>query len=148
MPFTDSENFRFGTFCKHRTRQAIEMKGFLQGIDLSSISPSINSNRSCKPVFNVPEWLSHVMPGIRKSSCVALHEEPAIKLPDLHDGRRLRSSSDAGDEAVILNDLHSPRPHEAPSDFRGWYKLSLGSSSQPQLETVERSGQESSQKNR
>eukprot|EP00292_Cryptomonas_paramecium_P019692 CAMPEP_0113700318 /NCGR_PEP_ID=MMETSP0038_2-20120614/23887_1 /TAXON_ID=2898 /ORGANISM="Cryptomonas paramecium" /LENGTH=113 /DNA_ID=CAMNT_0000623955 /DNA_START=6 /DNA_END=347 /DNA_ORIENTATION=- /assembly_acc=CAM_ASM_000170 len=40
--------------------------------------------------------------------------------------RDLRLPSDAGDDEMIWNDLHSPRPHEAPSDFRCWYKLSNG----------------------
>mmetsp|Transcript_23348 Transcript_23348/g.63073 ORF Transcript_23348/g.63073 Transcript_23348/m.63073 type:complete len:112 (-) Transcript_23348:247-582(-) len=38
----------------------------------------------------------------------------------------LRLPSDAGDDEIFGNDAHSPRPHEAPTDLRGWYKLCLG----------------------
>ena len=46
-------------------------------------------------------------------------------LPDSASDILLRRPSDAGDEACF-NEQYSPRPHEQPSDFRAWYKLSLG----------------------
>jgi hypothetical protein len=48
-----------------------------------------------------------------------------LTLPDHASDILLRRPSDAGDEACF-NEQHSPRPHEQPSDFRGWYKLKLG----------------------
>lgn len=97
-----------------------EMK-FLPTLDLDSIKPSFSVQNSA-PRTAIADWIS----GIKKSSCAANENKFCVKNGDLCDYPRMRRPSDAGDEAVILNDLHSPRPHEAPSDFRGWYKLSLG----------------------
>ena len=105
------------------SKRPTQMKG-LMNIDLSSIKPNTGIQSSSRLGF--PEWISNILPGIRKSSCSSISEGDIWK-QDQRDFRRLRSPSDAGDEAIISNDLHSPRPHEPPSDFRGWYKLSLGS---------------------
>lgn len=102
------------------------MKGFLTYLDITSIKPSVCRQENHSRLA-MPDWMSHIIPGIRNSACAGNEYQTAIpKSEDVCEFPRLRSPSDAGDEAIILNDLHSPRPHEAPSDFRGWYKLSLG----------------------
>ena len=47
-------------------------------------------------------------------------------LPKCGEHHILRLPSDGGDGGEFSADQHSPRPHEAPSDFRAWSKLSLG----------------------
>ena len=54
----------------------------------------------------------------------------------------LRRPSDEGAEAFTCDERHSPRPHEQPSDFRGWFKLSLGSGSEGSSESAQRRNSE------
>eukprot|EP00286_Rhodomonas_abbreviata_P011885 CAMPEP_0181326998 /NCGR_PEP_ID=MMETSP1101-20121128/21836_1 /TAXON_ID=46948 /ORGANISM="Rhodomonas abbreviata, Strain Caron Lab Isolate" /LENGTH=78 /DNA_ID=CAMNT_0023435567 /DNA_START=222 /DNA_END=458 /DNA_ORIENTATION=+ len=70
---------------------------------------------SKSPLSIITSGLSALAPKLNTASCEAKPFE------------RLRRASDAGADADSC-DMHpiSPRPHEIPSGYRGWYKLKLG----------------------
>ena len=70
---------------------------------------------SKSPLTIITSSLANLAPKFNTASCEAKSFD------------RLRRASDAGADADSC-DMHplSPRPHEIPSGYRGWYMLKLG----------------------